>query len=652
MGPDKHENGKEEAIPLTSYSHSAMLDLNTTDATTTGSKRLEDGDDEAIPSTSYSDNAMLDFNQTSAPWESGFWRRRPNLAIFALVLTFISTIGTIIIVKKADGDSIHSWKIKSWNVEPAVFLSVCYSVANYGLIVALGEAGRVAWWTTALRDHTTVRDMHDTWTFSHSVWDIILGLRSWRGPKMIALITLLVSIVPLNGPLFQKVLVVEEDDYYYFDYEDQYVTIRMAQFFPAGFTGLAWSNSTEPVALGKKFSWVVREHYSNKEIESGIYGCDGRCTGRVRGAGYAINCTNSTEVWEPRDVSVNESFISPVFHSTFSYEEEEGGNINFTSAVISDCKDGYVLSWNNCTLRPATMKYPFVITNDTIWLDPLLRTLMDEDDIISYHNVIPRSSQGSAARFQNTTHGGMYLVLKARFDTRINFEFIPPGHPNRTERFDTSDYQMKFRNEGSAGALEYLLTEYSGDCDDSWNWITVDMKKFVTELSFHAALYVASEFMDYLDDTVNGSSLLELNEDNYKTLPQRDTLEYKQSILASKRVNRVVYRAKKQYLWPAFVLTLVTNLLVIIPLWGWWSLGRDVSLSPIETARAFAAPLLANSTDPNAPVEDLLKQAGNIRISYGAVYAAGADSSTSRGTLRFDEAERCQRPHDGQQFDR
>jgi hypothetical protein len=56
--------------------------------------------------------------------------------------------------------------------------------------------------------------------------------------------------------------------------------------------------------------------------------------------------------------------------------------------------------------------------------------------------------------------------------------------------------------------------------------------------------------------------------------------------------------------------------------WGWWSLGRPVSLSPIETAKAFSAPQLQGNNG-NANIDDLLQETGRRRIQYGEVTFVG-----------------------------
>jgi hypothetical protein len=65
-------------------------------------------------------------------------------------------------------------------------------------------------------------------------------------------------------------------------------------------------------------------------------------------------------------------------------------------------------------------------------------------------------------------------------------------------------------------------------------------------------------------------------------------------------------------------------ILAVVPtFYGWWRLGRDVNLDPIETARAFDAPVLGGATAlSNADVHMLVKNIGRRRIVYGETLQA------------------------------
>lgn len=60
--------------------------------------------------------------------------------------------------------------------------------------------------------------------------------------------------------------------------------------------------------------------------------------------------------------------------------------------------------------------------------------------------------------------------------------------------------------------------------------------------------------------------------------------------------------------------------LVVVPLLlKWWRLGRNVSLSPIEIARAFGAPELIVGSGSNSSASELMREVGSRDIRYGEV---------------------------------
>jgi hypothetical protein len=63
----------------------------------------------------------------------------------------------------------------------------------------------------------------------------------------------------------------------------------------------------------------------------------------------------------------------------------------------------------------------------------------------------------------------------------------------------------------------------------------------------------------------------------------------------------------------------------ILPLYyGYWKLGRSVSLSPLEIARAFGAPVL-DGLDGNVSAADVECARGHVYVRYGVVERNGME---------------------------
>jgi hypothetical protein len=119
--------------------------------------------------------------------------------------------------------------------------------------------------------------------------------------------------------------------------------------------------------------------------------------------------------------------------------------------------------------------------------------------------------------------------------------------------------------------------------------------------------------------------------------------------------------AGDQYRLNKFDSTSIAILFAALLYWGWWQLGRHVSFSPIEIAKAFDAPLLQD-VNTNSRAKDLLRDVGNLRIRYGAVSQRQPllgerkqDTTPStlgepRDRLVFGLADQTLRPYGGQVF--
>ena len=78
-----------------------------------------------------------------------------------------------------------------------------------------------------------------------------------------------------------------------------------------------------------------------------------------------------------------------------------------------------------------------------------------------------------------------------------------------------------------------------------------------------------------------------------------------------------VYKTERGWLAGGFVVMCLSCLAIIPSYWGWWRLGREVIMSPLEIARAFDAPMMQQA-DPNATGDDLKRELGGIKVRFAA----------------------------------
>ena len=73
----------------------------------------------------------------------------------------------------------------------------------------------------------------------------------------------------------------------------------------------------------------------------------------------------------------------------------------------------------------------------------------------------------------------------------------------------------------------------------------------------------------------------------------------------------LIFRSDYRYLVVAVLLIVFALLAVLLLLWGWWELGRRVSLSPIETAKSFRAPMIDERSE-EIVADKILDDIGNV----------------------------------------
>ena len=135
-------------------------------------------------------------NSYGHPWEPGFFRRAPWLGLIAMLGALIGVLAACSVLFYSNDKPIDTW-----SVQPTVYLAIASAATSIFLHFALSEAVTVAWWTRALQPKTTIADLHRNWEYGQSLGAC---LTSGRHFSLIALATVLVALVPINGPLLQR----------------------------------------------------------------------------------------------------------------------------------------------------------------------------------------------------------------------------------------------------------------------------------------------------------------------------------------------------------------------------------------------------------------------------------------------------------------
>jgi hypothetical protein len=499
-------------------------------------------------------------------WQPGL-QHLPWKGLGALILSLAGVIVSATILLVSNGDDVGRWKF-----QPTVYLSIASTVTNIAHTYALFEGVTVAWWHKALKDGTTVADLHRVWSFGNS---FLAAVWAGRHFNWIALASILVAISPVNGPLLQRASTITNATVS----SQQDFKLQVNQLVPRGFTAIVSSRAESVNMLTTDFAPIARAYYSRAQIPLQS-DCIGTCRTAVLGAGFHTNCSSYRQPYN----------ISYDFLNTTIFEAQLLFNVGDTPTMASlnvayKPEAGCLgeLSVSNCTLRAGTVQYPIVVDgvsstvslapNSTIWDD----TVVGDPDYLGPEGHLTGT----------TTYGGIFLALANQYDTSLAIQFS-----------------------GAIG-FEYLGAQSEASISYAQNIDIVPSCNI--------------SFTNPLDDFLQGAREL-----IFRTAVATANSSNEQQVQTQASGAHTVYRTEYLFLALATLVSLLAIFSVLWVFYGFWDIGRPVSMSPIETAKAFNAPVLKQG-DSNAPANELLRQVGAKQVKYGIVSDArgGGGSTTS-----------------------
>ena len=552
---------------------------------------------------SYAYNPVITNDRT--PWRTSLWRRLPWLGFGALLGVLVGIAAAIAILVKSDQQPV-----KSWSLQPTVCLAIVTAITNILLHFALTEGVNVAWWKRATDENIEVADLHRYWSYGNS---LLAAITSGRHINTVAVACMFVAIGPVNGPLLQRASRVSVARFQ----QTTNVRINIAQELPDGYTGYLSGRGHNIGLLAPAFTQTVQGENNQAVINVTAAGCTGQCNTTIPGAGFAINCSVSTVPYAltPKAPEGDETFNTSqeaVINGTLSFGSylewsyEAPGTINLGVQYKKDPACDGELQIRNCTMTAAVVDYPVIVNGNKSTIELLPGSSMFDDKVINQTEVPPNLSIGP------TTLGGFGKALSNTYNSEANLRFVGAvGYELITTGATANRYAI-LADDSSSGTG---VGSYA-NCDLSFTDPSNDLVQAVRSLMFRTAIAAANSSIPA--------------DSQYVTAQESTTLP--------------IYESHYLYLGLA---VLVTSLgwLAMLPIFGgWWHVGRTVTMSPVETGKAFRAPMLASS-DGNAEIDNLLKEVGTRPIRYGAVATGGEYSR-----LELHEPRYVQKPWGGQTF--
>jgi hypothetical protein len=363
--------------------------------------------------------------------------------------------------------------------------------------------------------------------------------------------------------------------------------------------------------------------------KASFFGCpyQQECSGPIDGLGFAFNCSSSYEdidyglqhrnqlgvgadsypLWDIRFSSLWANDTKP-----YASINMEMLYVNSHSGAENDSCPGTLVR-RQCEIRPAVVQYPVTVMTPS----------------------------------QEELRGGNIVTHIKFFDDKVNYTLGAPLGMQQIDRLEVLEYidlEEYYGNRSTVGALTYVLNNlYSSSVnlthETDWNIVTrgsqaqttffadndqetfsrcyydihkpgmddpaIELIRKINTLSFVAGLYLKGQPTTPVDARPAAGMANQTIETSVTGIVEQYSTNY-------------------AYMAGAIVATFVTVFLVLPVYWGFWQLGRKVTLGPLEIANAFNAPVIApeKTKGHHGDFDEVLQEVGKRRVQYGQLLDA------------------------------
>ncbi|KAF5227038.1 hypothetical protein FAUST_12034 [Fusarium austroamericanum] len=536
-------------------------------------------------------------DRLSEPWEPGFWKRFPVKGFSSWLFSLISTIVAVVVLVLSDQTPVDDWDSR---MQPTVWLALTSTISGAFLAHALAEGAALSFWRQACKS-STLPNLEAIYASSTSLLDAVCNLAKLRS-KRLGFASIVVTLSMLRNPLIQRATSTTT----------QYSTVResvnfpIARELPFGYGATLSGRNTDMFFLTQHFSKIAQSYSSRDEIRVYNSSCN-NCTGTVQGFGFAVNCTEksqrfdmSTEISSPMMTKGGDYLFQlnvTEYKGMEIYSSKNGSRLRFTTLwkATPNCKGD--LNIQTCDLTAGITEYPIITEGEKV----KLQGTWHDDVFIESRHMIPMGV-GKA-----NILGGFSKILSSVF---MSYAFM-----KRTTLWGT-----ELLTSGLPATQYMTLNGSEPSCMDTWTNPMENIIEAAREISFRASMQYAAE------NTTN-----------------TQTTEFKKNIMQS------VYETDYSKMAIALLVSMAGMLATLQLFWGFWELGRRVSLNPFEVVIAFLGmpethPVMGK-IDPNMNVGNILKSTESIGpVRYGVWNVNG------RPRLGFAQAEVVRSPKNSERF--
>ncbi|KAK5172795.1 uncharacterized protein LTR77_002915 [Saxophila tyrrhenica] len=515
-----------------------------------------------------------------------------------------SIVAALAILLGSRGQAVADWK-----TPPSTYLAVCTALANLAMRYACINGVVIAWYRRALRG-STIKRLHYDW---HAGTTLRGAIMSGRHMGLLGIACIASTLVVIDGPLLQRasgVVSVPID-------KEIPLQVFLAEEVPTDFSGYwydqksvgvaqTWSfsfNATIPTGYGSapntiftssgrnSISFEANKHFLTGAPMHGIVrGCSGECKLKLRAPALAITSCSSHVVPVDYTQRLSKAQIESlalrgpplntvsflVSGSLLVDDDYEAINIITGYSDAPECTGE--MKYSACTLRAAIGEYDATLRGDNLTLDngsPRILTVANNT------RVNRRTNQHS---------GGQPSTLAAiSFLIRLKWEGYALQY-----KFGSGITSMS----AGAGAELMYAGSYSHATCATYANPQDDVLQFVNRAMVYLGAAAAQRDSTYLQTHMDAG-----------TTANRTTSGFVQG-------DHNVYSTDLSWFIAASLVEMACIALIFPTYWGFWRLGRPVSFSPLELAKAFEAPALS-TCNSNSSGREIAKSMGEVEIRYG-----------------------------------
>jgi hypothetical protein len=529
-----------------------------------------------------------------SPW----LQPRPLLGLFALLLAATCALFSLAVLLASKDQPVSRWP-----VQPTVYLAIASAVSNTAIGFAHTQAVPIAWWYEATKGSTLER-LELQWRASFLVSHAV---RSAHRTTVISAATLLVALMIIDGPLLQRassVVVATQS-------KAMSLSTLLTPELPTGFSGqiLPERNiETDWAAVMTGDQWMR----NTPIILPSSPACGGTCVAKLNAPGMTKGACNQTtwpitpKMWHSANATWGDDAnfglgANPILGARLKVYTgpDETALQNYTTEAtklytgtinISEASGSYVATM--CYMLPAILEHE--VTFDASGQVTLPADTYTTSRVLALTN--NTSSVGDLTTDHPMPDTIDYFTMFVGPFVGINNSAVPPDEGEPYWNSDDTSF--------NAQTMKYYNFFLGGDNMQTFD-PTADIFQTFNELMFRAAVSTSS--------WANITQLIDLGLG----------LSINQSVIANQTVIRNVFRSDFRWYTGATALEIVVVLMVLPLYWGWWTLERHLTLSPLSTAAAFNAPLL--HAVPANGVDDLVGELGKVRVRYLAAVVGGED---------------------------